>query len=116
MLSLVLTPGQYGDTPQFRRVLGTIRVPRLGPGRPRTRPDSLTADKAYSSRANRAYLRRRKIRHSIPEPRDQRAHRRRHGSAGRRPTGFDAGHYKDTQRRGTGDQPTEELPSRRNAS
>ncbi|TMR07784.1 IS5/IS1182 family transposase, partial [Nonomuraea zeae] len=47
-------------------MLGTIRIPRLGPGRPRTRPDSLTADKAYSSRANRAYLRRRKIRHTIP--------------------------------------------------
>ncbi|TMR09348.1 transposase, partial [Nonomuraea zeae] len=69
-------------------------IPRLGPGRPRTRPDSLTADKAYSSRANRAYLRRRKIRHTIPEPRDQRAHRRRRGSAGGRPTGFDAERYK----------------------
>lgn len=42
----MLTPGQYGDSPQFRRVLATIRVPRLGPGRPRTRPDSLAADKA----------------------------------------------------------------------
>ena len=94
MLSLVLTPGQYGDSPQFRQVLGAIRVPRLGPGRPRTRPDSLTADKAYSSRANRAYLRRRKIRHTIPEPRDQRAHRRRRGSNGGRPTGFDAERYK----------------------
>jgi transposase len=92
VLSLVLTPGQYGDSPQFRRVLKAIRVPRLGPGRPRTRPDSLTAGKAYSSRAD---LRRRKIRHTIPEPRDQRAHRRRRGSAGGRPTGFDAEHYKN---------------------
>jgi transposase len=94
VLSLVLTPGQYGDSPQFRRVLKGIRVPRLGPGRPRTRPDSLTADKASSSRANRADLRRRKIRHTIPEPRDQGAHRRRRGSAGGRPTGFDAKRYK----------------------
>lgn len=94
MLSLVLTPGQYGDSPQFRRVLDTIRVPRPGPGRPRTRPDSLAADKAYSSRANRVYLRRRKIRHTIPEPRDQRAHRHRRGSSGGRPVGFDAERYK----------------------
>jgi transposase len=71
-----------------------IRVPRLGPGRPRTRPDSLSADKAYSSRKNRAYLRRRKIRHTIPEPRDQRANRKRRGSAGGRPTGFDTERYK----------------------
>ncbi|MFG1962361.1 IS5 family transposase [Nonomuraea sp. NPDC049028] len=70
VLSLVLTPGQYGDSPQLRRVLGHIRIPRLGPGRPRTRPDSLAADKAYSSRVNGAYLRCRKIRHTIPEPRD----------------------------------------------
>lgn len=75
-------------------MLGHIRIPRLGPGRPRTRPDSLAADKAYSSRANRAHLRRRKIRHTIPEPRDQRANRRRRGSAGGRPTGFDAERYK----------------------
>lgn len=90
----MLTPGQYGDSPQFRNVLAGIRVPRPGPGRPRTRPGHLAADKAYSSRANRAYLRRRKIRHTIPEPRDQRAHRCRRGSAGGRPTGFDAERYK----------------------
>ncbi|MFD9948530.1 IS5 family transposase [Nonomuraea sp. NPDC059023] len=94
VLSLVLTPGQYGDSPQLRRVLEAIKVPRHGPGRPRTRPDSLAADKAYSSRANRTHLRRRKIRHTIPEPRDQRAHRRRRGSAGGRPTSFDAERYK----------------------
>ncbi|MGP4105445.1 transposase, partial [Nonomuraea sp. KM90] len=92
--ALVLTPGQYGDSPQLRPVLGKIRVPRRGPGRPRTRPDSLTADKAYSSRANRCHLRRRKIRHTIPEPKDQRANRRRRGRRGGRPTGFDPEHYK----------------------
>jgi transposase len=41
----------------------------------------------------RRRLRRRKIRHIIPEPRDQRAHRRRHGPAAGRPTGFDAERY-----------------------
>lgn len=93
-LSLLLTPGQYGDSPQFEAVLEKIRVPRLGAGRPRTRPGSVSADKAYSSRGNRAYLRRRKIRHTIPEPRDQRAHRHRRGSAGGRPTGFDKERYR----------------------
>ncbi len=38
---------------------------------------------------NRFYLLRRKIPHSIPEPRDQRDNRRRLGSADGRPTGFD---------------------------
>jgi transposase len=75
-------------------VLEKISVPCPGPGRPRTRPDSVSADKAYSSRGNRRYLRRRKIRHTIPEPRDQRANRRRRGSAGGRPTGFDKERYK----------------------
>jgi transposase len=34
-----------------------VRVARRGPGRPRTTPDSLSGDKAYSSRANRELLR-----------------------------------------------------------
>jgi transposase len=51
-LSFVLTPGQAGDSPQFRAVLARIKV-RVRVGRPRTRPDAVAADKAYSSRANR---------------------------------------------------------------
>ncbi|GHD16337.1 IS5 family transposase [Streptomyces violarus] len=66
-----------------------IRVVRLGGGRPRTRPDHLGGDKAYSSRRNRRYLRRRQIKHTIPEPGNQRASRKRRGSRGGRPTGFD---------------------------
>jgi Putative transposase of IS4/5 family (DUF4096)/Transposase DDE domain len=46
-LSVVITAGQRGDTPQFQAVLGRIRVPRTGPGHPRTRPDRVLADKAY---------------------------------------------------------------------
>ena len=71
-----------------------IKVPRPGPGRPRTRPDSVTADKAYSARRNRSHLRRRGIRHTIPEPRDQRENRRRRGSRGGRPTAFDPDRYR----------------------
>ncbi|GAB3352912.1 hypothetical protein GCM10027452_21410 [Micromonospora halotolerans] len=48
-LSLLITAGQCGDSPQFLPVLQAIRVPRLGPGRPRWRPRPVRADKAYSS-------------------------------------------------------------------
>ena len=93
-LSIVLTAGQRGDSPQLAAVLGGIRVPRLGVGRPRTRPDLVLADKAYSSRANRAYLRCRGIRATIPEKDDQAAHRRARGRRGGRPPKFDAAIYK----------------------
>ncbi|MEV4808181.1 transposase [Nonomuraea sp. NPDC049421] len=66
LLAVVLTAGQRGDAPQFPAVMAAIRVPRLGPGRPRTRPETVRADKAYSSRAIRRHLRSRKIRCTIP--------------------------------------------------
>jgi hypothetical protein len=75
---------------QFKPAMDKIRVPRIGPGRLRARPDSVSADKAYSNRAIRHDLRRRKIRHCIPEKTDHRGHRLRRGSAGGRPPGFDA--------------------------
>ena len=75
-LSAVITAGQRGDSPQFQVVLGRIRVPRAGQGRPRTRPDRVRADKAYGSRANRAYLRRHGIRCTIPDKADQIRHRK----------------------------------------
>ncbi|MET7482203.1 transposase [Streptomyces sp. NPDC005538] len=56
-LSIVITAGQRGDSPQFEPVLDKVRVSRIGPGRPRTRPNRVRADKAYASRKNRAYLR-----------------------------------------------------------
>ncbi|MEU9709561.1 IS5 family transposase [Streptomyces sp. NPDC059164] len=93
-MALLITPGQWGDAPQMIEVLDRIRVPRPLVGRPRTRPDHVSGDKAYSSRRNRSYLRRRRIKHTIPEPRDQRANRRRRGSAGGRPAGFDRERYR----------------------
>jgi transposase len=75
-------------------VLEEISVPRTGVGRPRTRPDRVLADKAYTSRSNRRYLRRRGIRHTIPERLDQQRHRHNRGSRGGRPIGFDREHYK----------------------
>ncbi|MFE4960528.1 transposase [Streptomyces sp. NPDC056653] len=49
-MSIVVTAGQRGDSPQFEPVLDKVRVPRMGPGGPRTRPDRVRADKAYASR------------------------------------------------------------------
>lgn len=77
----------------FAPLMADLRLPRTV-GRPRTRPDRLLADKAYSSRAARAHLRRRHIKASIAQPRDQREHRRRKGSAGGRPPAFDRAAYR----------------------
>jgi transposase len=52
-LVIALTAGQAGDSPMLKWLLSDLAVTRLGPGRPRTRPDALLGDKAYSSRANR---------------------------------------------------------------
>lgn len=75
-------------------VLDRIRAPRQLVGRPRARPGHISGDKAYSSRRNRRYLRRRRIKHTIPEGKNQRANRRRRGSAGGRPAGFGAERYR----------------------
>jgi transposase len=93
-LSIVLTAGQRGDSPQFVAVLEGIRVPRLGGGRARTRPDRVLADKAYTSWANRRYLRQRGIKATIPSKADQDANRRKKGSRGGRPPAFDAEIYR----------------------
>ena len=84
----MITGGQRGDTPQFQAVLERIRVPRPGGGHPRTRPGRVLADKAYGSRANRAYLRRPKIACTIPSKADQVRNRKNKGRAGGRPPGF----------------------------
>jgi transposase len=91
---VVLTGGQRGDSPQFTVVLERVRVARVGPGRPRRRPDRVLGDKAYSSHGNRAYLRCRGIRATIPVKDDQRAHRKAKGSAGGRPPAFDPEAYR----------------------
>jgi transposase len=93
-LVLALTPGQCGDSPMLQPLLSQLAVQRIGPGRPRTRPDALLGDKAYSSRAIRTLLRARGVRVVIPQPSDQIAHRKRRGSAGGRPPAFDAATYK----------------------
>ncbi|MFD9684492.1 IS5 family transposase [Kitasatospora sp. NPDC059088] len=93
-LAMVVTAGQAGDAPAFTAVMAAIRVPRLGGGRPRTRPDTVIADRAYSARAIRSHLRERHIRAVVPQPVDQVRHRLRRGSQGGRPPGFDREAYR----------------------
>ena len=78
----------------FLPLMAQLRVGR-DTGRPRTRPDAVRGDKAYSSRAIRAHLRSRGIKAVIPEPDDQKAHRKRRGSRGGRPVGLDAVDYRN---------------------
>lgn len=75
-VSFTLTAGQAGDAPQLTEVLEQVKAARPGPGRPRSLPDRVLADKAYSSRANRSYLRCRKITATIPIKEDHKAHRK----------------------------------------
>ncbi|WP_280328851.1 IS5 family transposase [Nocardia wallacei] len=95
LLSVLITPGQAGDNPQMVAVLDAIAVPKPGGGRPRIRPDRVLADKAYSSRSNREWLRHRGIAVTIPVPADQAAHRRNRGRTGGRPPAFDPVIYRD---------------------
>jgi transposase len=94
-LVIAVAPGQSGDSPMLKPLLSHLAVKRPGPGRPRTRPDAVIGDKAYSSRGNRAMLRSRRVKAVIPQPSDQIAHRKRRGTAGGRPPGFDPITYKD---------------------
>lgn len=93
-LAVVVTPGQSHDGRALELVLADICVPRLGAGRPRTTPDAVLGDKAYSSLGNRTMLRRRGIKTVIPEPSDQRANRKRRGTKGGRPPQLDRQTYK----------------------
>lgn len=75
--------------------MGRLQIARTGPGRPRTRPGRVLADKAYSTTKIRAYLRRRGITATIPEPSRQIAGRIKRGRNGGRPPAFDPEAYKD---------------------
>ena len=94
-IARVTTAGHRHDSLAFPALMDQIRIGRRGPGRPRTRPARLLADKAYSNRAIRLELRRRRIQAVIPEPADQARNRTARGSRGGRPPGFDAVAYRD---------------------
>jgi transposase len=93
-MRVIMTPGQDGDNPQLLPLLDGIRVARAGPGRPRSRPGAVLADKAYSHPSTRKALRERRIQLVSPERSDQIARRKAAGSKGGRPPAFDAELYK----------------------
>lgn len=75
-------------------VIDEIRVPRIGPGRPRTRPDVVIADKAYSNGVIRSLLASRGIKTVIPQKSNDQASRKHKGTRGGRPPAFDAQAYR----------------------
>lgn len=91
---MVITGGQRNDGAMLGEVLADIRVPRPGSGRPRTRPDSVLADRAYTSGVNRRMLAGRGITAVIPQKRTEIAARQRKGSSGGRPPRLDTEAYK----------------------
>lgn len=96
-VALLLSAGQAGDNPYLAPLLDTLN--QAG-----NRPEHLLADKAYSHPSTRRELRRRRVRHTIPERRDQVKRRQAKGSAGGRPPSFDPERYKtrNTVERGFG--------------
>lgn len=93
-LVILLGPGQAGDSPMFENLFEAVQVRQAGSGQTQTGPVRGMADKAYSSKANRAYLRDRGIQCVIPEKEDQKANRKRKGSTGGRPVSYDKEAYK----------------------
>lgn len=93
-LAIVVTGGQRNDGAMLSQVLAELRVPRLGAGRTRTRPEVVIADRAYTSGVIRTELRRRGIKAVIPQKRDEIAARKRRGRKGGRPPALDAQTYK----------------------
>ena len=80
----LLTAGRAGDNPMLAPLIDALD--ETG----HDRSFRLLADKAYSHPSTRNYLREKQIKHTIPERRDQIAHRKNKGSRGGRPPGFDA--------------------------
>jgi len=93
-VTALVSAGQASDSKWLESLLASVRVPRLGRGRPRKRPDRIALDKDYSYPACRATLRRHGIRYMIPERRDQRENRQKRGSDGGRPCVYDRAFYR----------------------
>ncbi|MFC2689145.1 MAG: IS5 family transposase [Propionibacterium freudenreichii] len=93
-LATVVTGGQRNDGIMMADTFDDIKVPRIGPGRPRTRPDAVLADRGYTSGVNRSYLAGRGITAVIPQKSNEITARKKKGSKGGRPPAFDVQAYK----------------------
>jgi transposase len=67
----VVTAGQRHESVVFEQLMEQGAVKRPGRGRPRLRPKRVVADKGYSSRKIRHYLRRRGIRYTLPRKQNE---------------------------------------------
>jgi putative transposase len=92
VVAVRLTAGQAGDNPQLMPLLDDYDDACAERG-VAGRDFRLLADKAYSHPSTRTELRSRRIKHTIPERKDQIARRKAKGSAGGRPPAFDAELY-----------------------
>jgi len=91
----VTSAGQRHDSIAFTALMANICITRRGGGRPRTRPDRVLADKAYSTAKIRTFLRAKGIKATIPQPVNQVNARTAKGSAGGRSPAFDKQKYRD---------------------
>lgn len=99
-LWFVISEGQRGDSCFLESVLDGVRVPqagrapgRAGRGRPISRAGMTRLDKGYDGRSCRESLRRRGMRHMIPEKADTRRRRADKGRDGGRPARFEKAQY-----------------------
>ena len=74
-LAVHLTPGQRHESTCFETLMNQLHIPQAQ-GRPRTRPGSVGADKAYSIPRIRSWLRKRGIQAVIPQKSDELARHR----------------------------------------
>ena len=88
-----LTAGQAGDNPELVPLLDDF-VAACAVAGESAHDFRLLADKAYSHPSTRTELRSRRIKHTIPERKDQIARRKSKGSAGGRPPAFSGRIYK----------------------
>lgn len=90
LVAVRLTVGQAGDNPQLVPLLDDYAAACKDVS---GRDFRLLGDKAYSHPSTRTELRSRRIKHTIPERKDQIARRKAKGSTGGRPPAFDAALY-----------------------
>src|SRR5205823_5999212 len=76
-LSVTLSGGQAHESKHLAASLDAIRVPRIGRGRPKKRPQRLLGDRAYNGRPARKVLRMRRIGALIPTKHKERMRRKR---------------------------------------
>lgn len=72
LFTLLLTPGRQHDSTVAERAMRQGAIHTCQRGRPAVRPKRVAADKAYGSRAFKAWLRRHGIRPTIPRKSNQR--------------------------------------------